>query len=278
MPPLRQELTGAPHTYYVRVQGVLGHRLFTERGETDSLLALVERLRTAFDARIFAYLVQVDGLQIVLRHHGSLAIADDRLRARWLSIGGNPLTPVARIKQRFTTLGGYMQTLLQRFSRDWNRRHRSRGHLWAGRYRACLLADDAALLAATAWLEDAETHRHHAAASSRGERASAQTPVRLAQLPIRVGPDDSLFPTDDSPPGLVPASEELIPQHFARFVAQLDRGDLAAYGAALSNGWALGRPESLSESVSRLGRASGRGRSRQLRELDDHLGLCGVWG
>ena len=170
-----------------------------------------------------------------------------------------------------------MQTLLQRFSREWNRRHESRGHLWAGRYRACLLADDNALLAAIAWVESEQLHQDTRVLSSADSR-SGLPPVPLASLPIRRGPDGSLFTADESPPGLSPLTSRDGRLGFREFVAQLPPADLAAYGAALSNGWALGRPESLSGLLSRIGRSGGRGRSRQLRELDDRAGLCGVWG
>jgi hypothetical protein len=170
-----------------------------------------------------------------------------------------------------------MQTLLQRFSREWNRRHAGRGHLWSGRYRACLLADDNALLAAVAWVEDDHLHRATRVVSSVDARG-ASAPVPLAPLPIRRGPDGSLFTADESPPGLSPLTDQDGRTGFRDYVAELPPGDLAAYGVALSNGWALGRPESLSGLLSRIGRSGGRGRSRQLRELDDRLGLCGVWG
>ncbi len=277
MPLVRGVLVGPPHTYLVQVSTALGMAVFGQAGEADHLLRLVAGLRQAFALRLYGYLITQSGLRLILRHQVGVSESDERLRARWALIDGSPLTTIPRIKQRFTSLGGFMQTLLQRFSREWNRRHTSRGHLWAGRYRACLLADDHALLAAVAWLEDPQLHRESRVVSSADARGSGAR-IPLAPLPIRRGPDGSLFTADESPPGLSPMTDEDGRRGFLDYVAELPPADIAAYGAALSTGWALGRPESLSGLLSRIGRSGGRGRSRQLRELDDQLGLCGVWG
>lgn len=278
MPLVRGVLVGSPHTYLVQVSTALGVSVFDRADEAQRLLSLLARLRSAFDLRVYGYLITPDAVRLVVRHHASISDTEDRLRARWALIDGSALTTVANIKARFASLGGLMQTLLQRYSRDWNRRNRSRGHLWAGRYRACLLADDNALLAAVAWVEDERLQAGLRVASSADARRSTTAPVPLAPLPIRRGPDGSLYPGDESPPGLPPLTDEDGRAGFHDWVAALPPDDLANYGVALSNGWALGRPESLTGLLSRIGRSGGRGRSRQLRELDDQLGLCGVWG
>lgn len=274
----RSHLQGAPHTYLVTVRCALAHPVFADADETERLLRQLAALRAAFDARIYGYRIEADRFHLAIRHQGTIGGSDDRLRARWQAIGGAASTAPARIRARLASLGGLMQTLLQRFSRDWNRRHGTAGHLWAGRFRSCLLADDAALLACVAWLEDDASHPRPARATSAGRGNDAAAPLALANLPLRLAPDGSLFPADDAAMGMTPPAEDLLPALFLDFARSLTAGDLAAYGAALSAGWALGRPESLSETVARLGRSAGRGRSRQLRELDDRLGLCGVWG
>jgi hypothetical protein len=278
MSPARSELLGAPHTYHVRVRCALDHPLLAAPDEAAHLLVLIERLRLAFDVRLFAYLVMAGGFHLVLRHHTQITDPDDRLRERWVRIGGTHTVSAARLRERFGSLGGFMQTLLQRFSRDRNRRHGGGGHLWAGRYRACLLADDAALIAAVTWLEDRSQHDAAPVASSHGLHGAGAGTIALATLPLRLGPDELLFTADESPPGLAPPPEVDSQRWLDRFAANLNADDRRAYGEALGSGWALGRPESLSETIARLGRSSGRGRSRQLRDLGDELGLCGVWG
>jgi putative transposase len=273
----RSHLSGAPNTYLVSVRCALGHPVFAAPDEAQRLLRQLDALRVAFDARVYGYRIEADRFHLALRHQGTIGGSDDRLRARWQAVGGGVRTTPARIRARLASLGGLMQTLLQRFSRDWNRRHGTTGHLWAGRFRSCLLADDAALLACVAWLEDTASHGQTASATSAG-RGEDPSPLALANLPLRLAPDGSLFPADDAAMGMTPPAEDTLPGLFLCFARSLSAGDLAAYGAALSAGWALGRPESLSETVARLGRSTGRGRSRQLRELDDRLGLCGVWG
>lgn len=278
MPLVRGILVGPPHTYLVQVSSAFGMAIFDRPTEGEHLLRLLARLRKAFDVRVYGYHVSASELRLILRHHPTIADTDEQLRTRWAVIGGSRLTTITRIKQRFASLGGFMQTLLQRFSREWNGRHLSRGHLWSGRYRACLLADDSALLAAVCWVENVGQQTAPPICTSATARAERESLVPLAPLPIRRGPDGSLFPGDESPPGLPPLTDQDGLNGFRDYVTQLPSDDLAAYGAALSNGWALGRPESLSDILSRIGRSGGRGRSRQLRELDDRLGLCGVWG
>ncbi len=277
MPIGRSHLSGAPHTYLVSVRCALGHPVFSDAEEALRLLHQLDALRVAFDARVYGYRIEADRFHLALRHQGTIGGSDDRMRARWQAIGGGLRTTPGRIRTRLASLGGLMQTLLQRFSRDWNRRHGTTGHLWAGRFRSCLLADDAALLACVAWLEDPASHEQPACATSTG-RGAGPTALALASLPLRLAPDGSLFPADDAAMGMTPPAENALPGLFLSFARSLTPGDLTAYGEALSVGWALGRPESLSETVARLGRSTGRGRSRQLRELDDRLGLCGVWG
>ncbi len=266
---------GAPHTYLVSVRCAQEQPALARAGECPALLAVIERLRQAFDARIFAFRIEAGGLSLLLRHR-AVADSDERLRERWRSLDGAHST-LPRLRARFTSLGGFMQTLLQRYSREWNRRNQGSGHLWAARYRACLLADDAALLAAVVWMEDVSLHPQAAIASSHAGHDGGAA-ITVATLPLRLGPDDSMFTTDESPPGLAPPPERDSQRWLDRFAANLRRSDRRAYGLALERGWALGRPDSLSETISRLGRGSGRGRSRQLRDLDDELGLCGVWG
>ena len=273
--PLRSDLFGAPHTYLVTVRCAQDQPALARPGETQTLLAWCERLRQGFDARMFAFRIDRAAMTLVLRHR-EVADSDERLRERWRSLDGST-SALPRLRTRFTHLGGFMQTLLQRYSRDWNRRNQGSGHLWASRYRACLLADDAALLAAVVWVEDESLHERPALASSRGQHDGTSAMV-LSGLPLRLGPGDSLFTTDESPPGLAPPPESDNQRWLERFAFHLSAIDRRAYGRALACGWALGRPDSLSETIARLGRSSGRGRSRQLRDLDDQLGLCGVWG
>jgi hypothetical protein len=165
-----------------------------------------------------------------------------------------------------------MQAALQRFTRDSNQRHGRRGSLWAGHYRSLLLADDRALLAALCRIESAS------GLTSQGCHDQPRAILTLAPPPLRTGPGDFLCPADEAPPGCFPPPEGTIGQYLGRFAAAISPQAGAAHGRALAAGWALGRPESLGGVISQLGRAHGRGRMRQVRDLDDELGLCGVWG
>jgi hypothetical protein len=158
-----------------------------------------------------------------------------------------------------------MQTLAQRYSRAYHARHGGRGHLWRERYHACLLADDSALIAAWAWLH--RCGRHH------GQLSRPFTPLPLRQLP-----DGSAVAADEAPFGLPPPPAHVGTELAQHLADNLTGDDLAMYGQALNRSWCLGRPESLVEAQARLGRDVGRGRSRRRHELNDQLGLCGVWG
>lgn len=267
----RNVVVGAPHTYFVHAACALGQPLFAAAEDAATVLAQIEAVRAAFDARVFAYAVGPDRLDLVLRHAADGASDHDALLRRWSDAGGRPLPP-ARLQARVTSLAGLMQTLLQRCSRAWNRRRAGRGRIWSSRYRACLLADDAAVLAASAWIEG-----RAATCSSRGMRA-APAPVQLAPPPLRIAPDGSWLPSDEAPPGLAPPDGGEADDRIAAMAAALPPNAGRSYEAALLHGWALGRAESLTESLARLGRGPGRGRSRALRDLQDELGLCGVWG
>lgn len=274
--PQRSAILGPPHTYYVAIQTALGQPLFADPADRDRALRGLEQVREAFAARCHAFALAHDALHVVLYHPPDPAGDDDYLRDRWIAAGGRATVPPGRLRARLGSLSGFMQTLLQRLSRDWNRRHGTTGSLWARRYRACLLADDAALLAAVAWVE--EELGLTAASSSRTVRSEVQPIVRLAAPPLRIGPDEQWFTADDGPPGIPPPANEDLRLWLDRIASELGPEHRRAYGEALQHGWALGRPESLTGPLARLARGSGRGRARRLRHLADDLGLCGVWG
>jgi hypothetical protein len=278
MPLVRKTLLGPPHTYLVKATTAQNLALF-DGDEAEHFLTLLETVRSAFAVRVFAYQLDPNGFRLIFRHSAHANDTDDALRRRWTSVGGSLLTPVTRLKQRFTTLSGFMQTLLQRYSRSVNRRTGRRGHVWSGRYRACLLADDLGLLASVAWIE-ATTHHKTISSSATWRQSSQQIQnnVTLSPLPLRLGPDGMWFTADESPPGLPPLRDAQVDGLFAAFTKGLPAADMIHYGQALEHGWAFGRPESLSQTIARLSRPSGRGRSRSVHDLDDALGLCGVWG
>ncbi|MDA3960455.1 MAG: hypothetical protein PF961_06670 [Planctomycetota bacterium] len=275
MPIERGALLGPPHTYLVQGSCACDRPALADRVDRNAFLALLAQLQLVFDYRLYAYAIHASSYRLVLRHRSDSPESEARLAGRWGLLGARSSVPPERLRARLTSLSGLMQTLAQRYSRDYHRRHGGRGTLWAGRYRACLLADDAAVLAAVVWLEH-EASALAPAASSRHRQRLGQP--RLAPLPLRALPDGSMMPADEAPLDMPPPSPTEADRLLGELVDELSDATLATYGAALSRGWCLGRPESLAEPLSRLGRTAGRGRSRQLRELDDELGLCGVWG
>ena len=263
----RQRLLGAPHIYYLTLQTALDQPVFTEEAERDDFLELLELVRTVFAAQLFGW--RLDSAQIHLALRLDPRIRDPEARLDLLGSRNHPSHE--RLQQRLGSIGSLMQCLGQRFAHRSHARHGSRGHFWAGRYRNCLLADDAALLASIAWLE------RPGAASSACHRGGDRPP-RLSRLPLRVLPGGLAVPADEAQLGFPPPAPTDEHQAFQAFCQELDEDSLRSYGQALTRGWALGRPESLTESLDRLGRSSGRGRSRQIRELEDWQGLCGLWG
>ena len=269
----RNHLIGHPHTYHIQLTTALDQPCFANAADQAELLALLERVRSVYDFRCYAWALAPERLELVLRHAPPTE-DDERLRQRWLGLGGSAALSAERLRTRLGSLGGLMQTLAQRSSAAWHRRHGTRGHLWAGRYRACLLADDAALLVACACCERLPGAVQ---GSGRTQGRDEEPPPLLAPLPIRSLPDGLVIPADEAQLGLPHPLPDAEGQLMHEFVAQIESA-LPSYVQALRHGWALGRPESLTDCVGRLGRSSGRGRSRQVRELDDELGLCGVWG
>lgn len=268
-----QRHTAAPHTYYLTVRTALDQPIFADTAHRNDYLDLLETVRQVFDAHLFSWRLDPDQAHLILRHGSPNLDTEQRLRERWALLGSRSHLPFERLEQRLTNTGALMQTLSQRFSRTYHKRHGSSGHLWAGRYRSCLLADDAAVLATASWLE-----RDHICSARLERDTPASTAPQLASLPLRMLPGGMTVPADEAQLGFPPPAPDDEAEVFALFRDDLDQDSLSAYAHALDHGWALGRPESLTESLDQLGRSTGRGRSRSVRELDDQLGLCGLWG
>ena len=99
-----------------------------------------------------------------------------------------------------------------------------------------------------------------------------------ASRPCAWIPSGAVFPADETPLALPPPDRDTLSELWTRWCADRDEDDQPCWDAAMPLAWAIGRPESLTEAVTRLGRQSGRGRRRRIRDLGDSLGLCGIWG
>lgn len=271
MRPPRLRLIGYPHRYAITARCALDQELLADPADIASFLAILGQLQRSAELRIQAYAIGPASYTLILQHREQLLDNDHGCRERWARLGGRSLPP-DQIRHRLCDLGCLMQSLAQRFSRAWHQAHGGRGSIWAERYRACLLADDSALLAAVCAVE-----RLPACRVSRLDRSQARTP-RLGTLPLTRAIDGGLWVTDEAPLGSIAIPREEVPTALAEFAAEIDASSQRAHQDALERSWALGRPESLVDACARLGRASGRGRHRRLHELDDSLGLCGVWG
>jgi hypothetical protein len=270
--PAGHPIGASTAAYYVNTVTSLGQPLLAEDEDRERFLTQLERVRAVYQARLYGFAVTATAVHLVVQVRDHQREHDGVVRARWRALATRAVPPAARLRARLSSLAGFMQTLLQRYSREWNQRRGTRGRLWASRYRATLLADDRAVLAASAWLE-----REHTVIVS-ATSAAGRTPVTLAAPPLRLGPGEAVFPADEAPPGCVPPAPVDATRWLERFADGVSPASRAAHARALTSGWALGRPESLTAVLAHLGRAGGRGRSRKLRELDDELGLCGVWG
>lgn len=272
--PSRELIAGEPHCYCVHATSALGHEIFAKGTEDGEFLDLVERMRYCLDLRIYAYLILPDSYYLILQHQGQVRDHDQVLQERWHELTGSKrILPATRLRQRFTSLTAIMQTLAQRYSRGYHQRNGGRGSIWGERYRACLLADDSAVLAAIAFL-----HSHQDQALRLAPLHGDELGPFISPSPLREVAAGVITPTDEAPLGTHPPAAETWPVLLADFLDGLDDDSRNDYGHALRHGWALGRPESLVPSLSRMSRSSGRGRSRQIHELNDDLGLCGLWG
>ena len=277
MPP-RQTLHHLPGVQFVSVTTAFDHPAFTGDDDRHALFTLIEAVRAVYEARLHGVALTPSRLTLLVRA-GEANDDDARLRRRWAMLGGRTEPPPARLRARLGSLSGFMQTLLQRASRDWNRRHGRRGHLWAGRYRATLLADDRALLAAQACLDIERLDDQPPVAQPTAAPLSAPPVLSLAAPVLRLAANGFVFPADEAPPACAPPPADTAAAHLARFLATVPAASRTVYAHALDHGWALGRPESLRAVLARLARSgTGGGRGRTLRDLDDDWGLCGVWG
>ncbi len=273
MPP-RDAPEHAGAGYYLRAEAATGQAPLGEAGDREQFLALLELVRQVFQARVYAYGLRAEAMHLAIALAPRIEEREQALFDRWRRLAARATPPADRLRARLRSVSGFMQTLLQRFTRTWNAHRGTRGALWAPRFRSVILADDCALLAATTWIERRAGAQ---SASSRGlhDRDSA---VSLSAPPLALGPGDFLCPSDDAPPGCSPPAPGETEGALARFAQALSPEALEAHGRALAHGWALGRPESLAGVIDRLGRHGGRGRGRRLRDLGEELGLYGVWG
>ena len=274
MRPVRHLVTTANSTYYCTAHSAFAHALFEEELAFALFCSGLQEIITCFDCHIFAIAVEHDRFHLVIRHRQHLPFSDEKLLQLWHQHGGSPSAAVDRLRQRGTSLGGIMQTLLQRFGRRWHSEFGGQGRLWAERYHACILADDSAIAAAAVWCD-----RRPAVWRLKQDRTTAEHQgIRLRAIPLNAVTDDIIVPADDAPFGLPTGNSQDSSELFTHWSSQQSDASVACYQRALCHGWAMGRPESLIESTALLGRSSGRGRSRSIRELGDDLGLCGVWG
>ncbi len=274
MQPQRRQLLGSPHCYYLVATCVLDQPLLQDEEDARDFRDLLQALQEAADLAIYAYRIDPSGYRLVLQHREAMFDSDERLRERWGHFGGRQITQesLAAIRQRLSSLSGLMQTLGGRYSRCWHQRHGGRGSIWSQRFRACLLADDSAILAAAAWLE------RDAAPVVLGSRLEAPDAVDLTPPALCAVVDGAVVLRDEGMLGVLSPSQAEQERLYGQFRDRLEDDDLQGYTHGFRKGWAVGRPESLVEALARLGRDSGRGRSRRIRELEDQLGLCGIWG
>ena len=115
--------------------------------------------------------------------------------------------------------------------------------------------------------------------SKQSEAPSPEPAVTLTPPPLRRDPSGLVFPADEAPLSLLPPAAAALDDLWDEWQSQLDDDDHACWDSTMSLAWALGRPESLTEALARLGRNTGAsGRRRRIRDLGDQLGLCGIWG
>lgn len=269
----RQALVGAPHTYYLTAECVLSAPLLAQ--DLAEVCAFIESWRQLFDLQCFAFAIEGHRYHLVIHHQEHCLDAESQLARRWQQWGGRPSgRSLLQLRERMVSLSAIMQTFAQHYSRRWHQRHGGHGSLWACRYRACLLCDDSALTAACA----ACHHGVDAPRRSDPHHGTVQHGIQLTPLPLLRAPGGEVWPQDEAPLGLLPPTPAERPTLYDDFIAPIDHESLMSYRQALAHGWALGQPHSLVDCLARLGRSHGRGRSRRIRELNDALGLCGLWG
>ena len=272
--PSRENIVGEPHCYCVHAHCALGQQIFSQGQEAEHFLELLEHLRHCFDLRIYAYAICPDRYYILLQHQERLLDNDQVIQDRWQEwTGSSRILPINKLREKMCSLSSIMQTLSQRYSRSYHSRHQGKGSIWASRYRACLLADDTALLASIAYLRSMQKQAVRMAPILGDDHGPSINPSPLREVATGV-----ITPTDEAPLGTHPPAAEEWPVLLDSFLEGISPDCYDDYRQALEHGWALGRPESLVPSLARMSRPSGRGRSRQLHDLNDDLGLCGLWG
>lgn len=269
-------MLAAPHCYCVRAQCALEQALFAQADEAQLFLLHLEEIRLCYDLRIYGYAISKNSYAIILQHQERILDRDDILQNRWQKLtGSHKFYPANVLRDRFNDLTQIMKSLNQGYSRAYHQRHGGRGSIWAERYRSCLLADDTAIIACMSWIDTQQGHivKYPNSPSKQHTALPLISPAPLREVAQKV-----IIPSDEAPLGTVPPLAEEWPLLLQDFFHGISNESRDIYATAISKGWALGKAESLVPCLSQLSRSEGRGRSRQLRDLNDDLGLCGVWG
>src|SRR5580692_2858530 len=127
------------YAYYLQATACSGAMPLADAPEHRRFLDLLERVRTVFQARAYAYGLRDQAVHLVLGlrpHHDD---SEQSLLDRWRRLSSRTPPPVARLRRRLSSVSGFMQTVLQRFARDWNARRQRTGSMWSRRFRAVLL-------------------------------------------------------------------------------------------------------------------------------------------
>jgi hypothetical protein len=238
------------------------------------LADILPRWRRAMQITLWHAHVEQHQLRLLFRHRTQARGTPHQWQMNYQQWQPRSRLQADAIEQRLTSLGGCMQVLTKEISQHINRKTNNRGTCWEPRFRCCLLADDSALCAMALSMHQEKT-------ALKGESANIWQPhhdaaLNCSALPLLRLPSGQVIPADQGPLGTLPSvgDENLL----ADLQSENNHVDYLAWRSVWDKALAIGRPESLAETLGRFERPPSRGRRRRMRDLGDSWGLCGVWG
>lgn len=157
--------------------------------------------------------------------------------------------------------GGMMKLLGQRYVQHVNRLYRRSGTLWEGRFRSCIVQDDAYLLACSRYIELNPVRAGIVAAPSAYRWSSYRANA--------LGESDSLIEPHPIYAALGSRAQERQAAYRALFIEMLDAGLVSDIRRATNGNFALGNARFQAEVTAALGRRAIPGESGRPRKQDE---------
>ncbi|GAB4116929.1 MAG: hypothetical protein Kow001_17420 [Acidobacteriota bacterium] len=228
MPRMPRPLSSDRPAHYLvsnRLAGGSRARALAQPWARQEFLRQLALCTAGYTIRVLSYQVLADGFRLTLQVDSPAGLSDEEVERRIAQLGRQTrvreLDDDARqaARHRLDSLPAFMRDLQSGWTREYNRRYRRRGPMWAGRYRSVELGGEAAVAAANQFVGQAATPEPKTGAGEGHNLAAAGPPGPRPDPPDGRGPDKGeRLPLDGNPwsPQEVQALRRLWPRRLWR--------------------------------------------------------------